>query len=246
MELGLSWEMAMFVAGGFAGGLTIGVAGFGAGPVLLAVWLHILPPAIAAPVLALCVSVGQVQSFLVVKKAFSWPRFWPFLAGGLLGVPAGAAVLLYVSGDLLSRMIGGFLVVYAVVFLMTRSTAHFKRGGRPADAAAGFGAGVACGAASIPGPPMNIWCSLRGWSKDVQRATFQPFNITVVLVGAIIYAWNGLVTANVIWLALIAVPAIAAGTRLGIMAYHLFDERQYRQLLLYTLLVSGVTLVWPF
>ena len=34
MELGLSWEMALFVAGGFAGGLTIGVAGFGAGSVM--------------------------------------------------------------------------------------------------------------------------------------------------------------------------------------------------------------------
>jgi hypothetical protein len=237
--------MGLFVAGAFAGGFTVGIAGFGAGPVALAAWLHILPPSIAAPVLALCVGIAQFQSFMVVRQSFGWQRVWPFLAGGLVGVPAGAVILLYVSGDILSRLIGGFLIVYALIFIVARNGMQMTKGGRPADAAAGFGAGIACGAASLPGPPMSIWCNLRGWSKDIQRATAQPFNISMVIVVAMIYAWNGLITANVIGLALIALPAIALGARLGVLAYRRINEAQYRTLLLFMLLASGLALVWP-
>ena len=244
MELALTGQMLTFVVGAFVGGLTIGLAGFGAGPVILAVWLHILPPAVAAPVLALSVAVGQVQAFWEVRSSFQWSRVWPFFAGGLFGVPLGTFALLYVSEGLLTRIIGVFLVIYAVILLTTGIVASFTRGGRPADAAAGFGAGIATGAACLPGPPMNIWCSLRGWSKDVQRATFQPFNICVVIYVALIYTGNGLVGANTVWLALIAIPAIAIGTRLGVLAYRRIDETQYRKLVLLLLLASGISLFW--
>ena len=245
MDVELSWQMLVFVTGAFSGGIAVGLAGFGAGPVLLAFWLHLMPPTLAAPVLALCVGAGQLQAFHAVRHAFQWQRVWPFLLGGLLGVPIGTAILLYVAADTLSRGIGVFLIVYAVLFLVTGKVARFTAGGRPADAAAGFGAGIACGAASVPGPPMNIWCSLRGWSKDVQRATFQPFNISVIVVVAIIYAFNGLISSKVIILALIALPFIAIGARVGLIAYRHIDESQYRKLLLFTLLLSGALLVWP-
>ena len=245
MDIAISLEMAIFVVGAFAGGFAVGLAGFGAGPVLLAFWLHLMPPTVAAPVLALCVGAGQFQAFYAVKDAFDWQRVWPFLVGGLIGVPLGTSILLYVSGETLSRGIGLFLIVYAIIFLLTGRIARFTAGGRPADAVAGFGAGVACGAASVPGPPMNIWCSLRGWSKDIQRATFQPFNISMIVVVAVIYAFNGLYSANVVWLALIALPAIAIGARAGILAYKRINEAQYRRLLLYTLLASGILLIWP-
>jgi uncharacterized membrane protein YfcA len=237
--------MLVFVFGAFAGGFAVGLAGFGAGPVLLAFWLHLMPPTLAAPVLALCVGAGQLQAFHAVRRAFEWQRVWPFLVGGLFGVPIGTAILLYVSGDALKQWIGVFLVLYAILFLVTGKVAKFTAGGRPADAVAGFGAGVACGAASVPGPPMNIWCSLRGWPKDVQRATFQPFNISVIVVVAVIYAFNDLITMRVVTLAAIALPFIAVGARMGLIAYRHIDEAQYRMLLLYTLLGSGVLLVWP-
>ncbi len=245
MELAASWQMGLFVTGAFAGGFTVGIAGFGAGPVALAAWLHILAPSVAAPVLALCVGVAQLQSFLVVRQSFDWHRVWPFLAGGLVGVPAGAAILLYVPGSLLSKCIGAFLIAYAVIFMVSRNRFQITSGGRPLDAAAGLGAGIACGAASLPGPPMSIWCNLRGWTKDVQRATAQPFNISMVIIVAIIYAFNGLMTTQVVGLALIAFPAIALGARLGVLAYRQINERQYRSLLLFMLLASGLVLVWP-
>ncbi|MGI9465115.1 MAG: sulfite exporter TauE/SafE family protein [Aestuariivirgaceae bacterium] len=236
----MSFEMALFVAGALVAGFTTGLAGFGAGPVALAVWLHVLPPSVAAPVIVLCVGAAQVQSFMIVRSSFDWQRVWPFIVGGLVGIPAGTAILLYVSADMLARAIGIFLIAYAALFLVTRASARITGGGRPADAAAGFGAGVACGAAGLPGPPMNIWCSLRGWPKDVQRATFQPFNMAMVVAVSAVYAWNGLITAYVGWLALIGLPAIAIGARLGIAAYHRINDAQYRTLLLYMLLLAGV------
>ncbi len=246
MELLSDIGLAMFIAGSLLAGFTLGLAGAGAGPVALAVWLHFLSPSIAAPVLLLCVGGAQVQSFLVVRKAFDWHKLVPFFIGGLAGIPLGLAILLRVSPEVLTRGIGAFLIVYTTYLLAARRTVTMERGGKLADGGAGLAAGVACGAAGLPGPLITLWCSIRGWSKDVQRATFQPFNFVIVIAGALAFALQGLVTRDVLLLAAIGFPAMLAGAMVGTRLYHKADDRQYRMIVHVMLLISGLSLVFRF
>lgn len=81
------------VLGALCGGFVNGLAGFGTGLLALGFWLHVVNPTVAAALVAACSVVGQAQSLFTVRRAVTWRRAWPFLAGGIIGVPVGVAAL---------------------------------------------------------------------------------------------------------------------------------------------------------
>lgn len=231
------------LAGAVAGGVVSGIAGFGGGPVILAVWLLVLPPQMAAPLLTIAFLWVMVINIHMVRRAVSWPRLWPFLLGGLIGVPFGAALLQVVSPVTFRRIVGGFLVVYAVMRLsVLRDLRLHVRGWLP-DTVAASGAGLIAGLAGTPGPPISLWCGLRGWGKDEQRAVVAPFNFLCTLATVAAYAQAGLFTAPIGWLALWAVPGVVLGNQLGMPIYKRMSDTQFQTLLVWLLLAMGLLLV---
>jgi hypothetical protein len=85
-------DLVLFATASFAASLVAGLAGFAFGLVAAALRLHGLTP---VPTTALIVAFGLlVQGFSVWKpRALNVARLLPFVAGGALGVPIGAALL---------------------------------------------------------------------------------------------------------------------------------------------------------
>ena len=111
------------------------------------------------------------------------------------------------------------------------------------DALVGLGGGVLGGFAAIPGPLTTVWCGLRGWSKDEQRAVYQPFNQTIILLALAGYASQGMLTQEVGLLAFYCVPASLLGMAFGMAGYKRIGEMQFQKLILWLLLASGVMLI---
>ena len=82
-------SLALFLIATFLGGLTSGFAGFAAGLVASGVWLHLFTPMQTAVLIATYGIVNQSYAVWKLRRAFSWQRLWPFLAGGFVGVPLG-------------------------------------------------------------------------------------------------------------------------------------------------------------
>ncbi len=85
--------LALFLFSVFFGGIVSGLAGFAMGLVVSGIWLHILTPAQTA---ALIVGYGllvQTYSIWKLRHALNWRTVAPFIAGGVIGVPLGAALL---------------------------------------------------------------------------------------------------------------------------------------------------------
>jgi len=169
-------------------------------------------------------------------------RLWPFLAGGLLGVPLGVAVLGSVEVAAFRAGVGVFLVLYAGGMLGLRGLPVVAWGGRAADGAVGLLGGIMGGIAGLSGPLPTLWCGLRGWSKEAQRGVYQPYNLGVLGFTLGVYAVQGVVTAQVLELALICLPLTILGVWLGLKSYGRLDDRQFRALVLWLLLASGATL----
>ncbi len=232
----------MVGAGALLAGFVTGLAGFGTGLTALGFWLHVIEPRLAAPLVVICSIIGQLQSLATVRRAISLARLWPFILGGLLGVPVGVLVLALVEAAAFRAVVGAFLVLYAGFMLLTRRLPVIAWGGRPADAAAGFGGGVLGGVAGLSGPLPTIWCGLRGWSKDQQRAVFQPFNLTILSWALIAYGVQGVLTREIGLLTLICLPGTLLGAWLGAKSYGRVNDRQFRYLVLWLLLASGLVL----
>jgi uncharacterized protein len=123
----------VIVLGALCGGFVTGLAGFGSGLTALAFWLHVVNPVVAAALVAACSVIGQAQSLYTVRRAITWRRVWPFIAGGIFGVPVGVAGLRFIDPQTLKVFLGVLLIGYAGVMLWFRRLPNISWGGRAAD-----------------------------------------------------------------------------------------------------------------
>lgn len=236
---------ALVVLGGaFAGGFVSGLAGFGTGLVALGIWLHVLEPAPAATLVAVCSVVAQLQTIPTVWHAIDRARVWPFLAAGLLGVPVGTRLLAFLDPGALRLGMGVLLLAFSGFMLLGRVRVQVAWGGRAADAVVGFAGGVLGGLAGLSGPLPTVWAALRGWGKDERRGVFQSFNPTVLAAAVASHAASGLLTAGLGRLVLLALPGTLAGAWLGARAYRRLSDRRFHEVVLILLGASGLTLIW--
>ena len=237
-------DLAIFLLATFAAALVAGLAGFAFGLVAAAAWLHILTPLQTASLIIAFGLIVQGVAVWKLRHALQWDRLWPFLLGGLLGVPVGVVVLAWANPDHMRAGVGALLILYSAYGLVRPVTKPILAGGARADAGVGLLNGILGGATGLAGILVTIWCGLRGWPKDVQRATFQPVGVAIFAMSAIVLGLNGAVDANTVRRFFVGLPILLAGTWLGLKLYGRIDEASFRKIVLALLLASGVALIF--
>ena len=240
--MGAIGYILLFV-GALAGGFVSGLAGFGTALMALGIWLYVLPPAVAVPLVLVCSVIAQSATLPSMWKSFDLTLVWPFLIGGLLGVPLGTMLVAHADPNVFKLTVGILLLVFPAALYFSAPMA-FEFGGKIADGIVGFIGGIFGGLAGLSGPPPILWASIRGWGKDERRGVFQTFNWTVLFVALCLQAASGMVGREVIWLAVLAFPATVIGTWLGARLYHALSDRNFRDIVLGMLFLSGAILIW--
>jgi len=233
----------LLFVGALAGGFVSGLAGFGTALMALGIWLYVLPPSAAVPLVLICSVVAQTTTLPSMWKSFDLTLVWPFLIGGLLGVPLGTMLVAHADPNVFKLTVGILLLVFPTALYFSAPMA-FDFGGKIADGIVGFIGGILGGLAGLSGPPPILWASVRGWGKDERRGVFQTFNWTVLFVALCLQAASGLVAREVIWLAVLAFPGTVLGSWIGARLYHALNDRNFRDVVLGMLVLSGAILVW--
>src|SRR5262249_20320981 len=210
--------LGLFLLAAFLGGFASGLAGFAMGFVVSAIWLHVITP---IETTTLIVGYGlwtQGYGVWQLRHSLSWRNVAPFIIAGTIGVAIGTMLLTYIDPAHLRAGVGSLLVVYGVYGLAQPA---FKplQGGVEADADIGFLNGLLCGLTGLPGFIITMWCQSRGWTKDVQRAVFQPVMLAAIVATAISLNFTGVVTVEILKLYLLGLPALLAGLWLGFKLY---------------------------
>jgi len=240
--MGTIGYVLLFV-GALAGGFVSGLAGFGTALMALGIWLYILPPSAAVPLVLICSVVAQTATLPSMWKSFDLTLVRPFLIGGLLGVPIGTMLVAHADPNVFKLTVGILLLVFPTALYFSAPMA-FEFGGKIADGIVGIIGGILGGLAGLSGPPPILWASIRGWGKDERRGVFQTFNWTVLFAALCLQAASGLVAREVIWLAALAFPATILGSWIGARLYHALSDRNFRDVVLGMLVISGAILVW--
>ncbi len=230
--------------GALAGGYVSGLAGFGTALMALGIWLYVFPPSIAVPLVLICSIVAQTSTLPSFWRSIDFRLVWPFLIGGLAGVPLGTVLIAYADPRLFKLSFGVLLLVFPAALYFNRAPMAVSFGGRAADAAIGFAGGILGGLAGLSGPIPILWASVRGWGKDERRGIFQTFNWTVLGAALCLQAATGFITREVVWLGLFALPATLIGAWLGARTYRALSGQNFRDVVLGLLFLSGVGLVW--
>ena len=238
----LSFDFALFLLATFAAALVAGVAGFAFGLVAAAAWLHILTPLQTASLIIAFGLIVQGVAVWKLRHALQWRRLWPFLVGGFFGVPVGVAVLGSANPDYMRASVGALLIVYTV-YGLARPAMQPLRTGAPVDAGVGVLNGILGGATGLAGIVVTVWCGLRGWPNDVQRAVFQPTGVAVFALSAVWLGAGGAIGADTVRLFIIGLPVLLAGTWLGLTLYARLGQAGFRKVVLSLLLASGAALM---
>jgi uncharacterized membrane protein YfcA len=228
----------------FAGAFVSGLAGFAFSAVAGAILLHVFPPLEAVPLMIAC-SVGvQATNLWALRKNIQWKAGLVLIVGGLVGIPI-AVYLLQNADTRTFRMGFGLLVAFYAGYTLFRPTLTSLRQmeSRRRNILVGFGGGLIGGLTAMPGAVPTIWCDMHGLSKTQQRGLVQPFIAAMQIFAlALMLSRNDLSSKVLIDFA-ISLPALVAGTMLGILMFRNVNEMTFRPIILVMLFFSGLSLV---
>ena len=235
-------DLVLFFFATLVGAVVAGVAGFAFGLIASAIWLHIISPAQSAPLIAAFAILIQGATLWKLRHAIQPIRLVPYGLGGALGIPIGAAALSWASPTQMRIFIGVALILFSI-YSLARPNLPAVKGGTLANGVVGLLSGAFSSSTGLAGVPVIVWASLRRWSKDEQRAVFQPVVVAVFVMTLIWLGSTGVVTGETLHLFWIGLPAVLSGTWLGLKLYGRLDEGAFRFIVLVLLLVSGLTLL---
>ncbi len=224
-------------------GFVQGLSGFAFGMTAMSVWVWFLERQLAATLAVFGSLTGQVISAVTVRRGFDLRRLLPFLLGGLVGIPIGVAVLPWLDVRIFKAVLGGLRVLFCPAMLYASRLPKITAGGKWADALVGGIGGVMGGLGGFTGIAPTLWCTLRGFGRDEQRAIIQNFNLSALLVTMGVYLARGIVTRDMLPMLAVVAPALLLPVLLGGRLYVGLSEAAFRKVVLGLLTASGVTLL---
>lgn len=243
MLWGLSLDtLAILWLGALVGGIAAGGTGFAFGLAASAIWLHRIDPLHSAILITGCGVLLHLTTIWQQRQHVELGRVWPFVVGGLAGVPIGVAFLAHTDAGVLKIALGVFLTVFGTYALIAPKLPSITGGGRPADIGIGFIGGILGGLGGYSGVLPTIWTQLRGWPKEIARAVYQPYVIVMQAVTLAGIMWVAFDAQGLLLLAAV-LPPLLLGTWIGWQLYGRLDDRRFRQALALLLIGSGLTLV---
>jgi|TARA_B110000858_G_scaffold37066_1_gene41725 uncharacterized membrane protein YfcA len=235
--------LLILLVGAFTAALVQGATGFGSGLVLNAFWLHILEPSIAIPLnIFTCLLISGAPIYKL-RKTLDFSKLKPFIIFGVIGIPFGMLLLTITDPRIFKASIGIFLVLYALLMLISSNFSIKVNTNKSIDSFIGLISGLMGGFAALGGLLPTIWVGLQKLPKNTQRGTYEPFIFITSIVAVISFAVAGLYTIQMAYDLLKILPALIIGSWLGVKIYHVLDGEVFRRTILGLILAAGLVLL---
>ena len=217
--------------------------------------------ALCAPILALAGldALRLVQTLMICSIAiYGWSTFVlrrdldfqalaPLLLGGLCALPFGVWLLLRLpEGSLHATVLGAMLFAYGVFALLRQPKPLRRPCGLGAEFLVGATGGLTGALAAFPGAMIAIWCGLKPWQKERQRAVLQAYILVMQ------FAALGVIAALSEATGRTALPdgacfayllPAALGTVCGLEMFRFMTERQFGRSVNLLLVLSGIAML---
>ncbi|WP_424812497.1 sulfite exporter TauE/SafE family protein [Roseococcus sp. YIM B11640] len=242
----MSIELLILPAGCFVAAFCAGLAGFAFNLIAAGILLHFVSPQVLAPVIVVSSLVVQSISLPTILHLVRWRRLIPQIVAGVIGTPIGVMILGVASPRMVGAVVGVLLTGYGGYMLarIALRRAPPSMGEHPwADRFIGFLSGILGGIGGFSGGLFAMWHDVQGLNKDETRARLQPFVTVMQMISVLTLAAGGFVTRETGFLILTALPALIAGTWLGLRFYRIIPAQGFRLVLLSLLFLSGISLL---
>ncbi len=230
--------LALFYLVVIVGGAIQGLTGFGFGLVTVPIFIIFMEPRMVVP---MDLIHGTLQPLIILfdtYKSLQFKRILPLMIAGICGLPLGAVVLQTLDGVVLKLIIGLLIVVFGVAFLS--GFQHKAKKERIAFLPIGFISGLLNSSTALSGPPIILFFTNQGLTKQVFRANIVGYFIVLNLSTYPVFIYNGLLTTETVKYALILMPGMLAGVFTGIKLASKINEQVFRRIALIVVIIAGL------
>ncbi len=233
----------LIALGAIVAGFSQGLSGFGFGLVAMSFWAWVIDPKLAAALSVVGGLTGQIVAAFTVRRGFNLKLIFPFILGGLCGIPIGVYLLPLLDIYKFKTVLGTFLILWCPFMLFADRIPKITQSSRFFDGIAGLGGGIMGGLGGFTGTLPTLWCTLRGFDRDTQRSIIQNFNFSMLVVIFMSYIGKGVITTEMISTFLIVSPIVVITSYFGTRMYLGISQQRFRQIVLTLLTFSGLTML---
>jgi uncharacterized membrane protein YfcA len=188
-------------------------------------------------IIAVVLSVAMVPR---VRGDVDYTLLKRLVLSGLVGVPLGMALILYVRPVQLKLIIAVLTLVFLAVLLMQ---VRFERN-RSRDAMCGALAGAFTSAVGMGGVPLLVYFAGARLPKAVVRATVVAFFVFAYGLSLAMQLWSAHGSGRVIWFSLSLVPVALLGVACGNWLFVRISQRAFRLFIYAVLGSNSAFLLW--
>lgn len=225
----------------FLAGLTQGLTGFGFALVSVPVMMVFFPPKLVIPIIIVHAILVSMIVLFEARKWLDLKRIWPLMLAGIVGMPFGTYLLLVLDVNIIKMIVGVIVVLFALALL--KGWKKEVKNEKLAFAPIGFISGLLQGSTSMSGPPVILFFSNQGASKQVFRANLIAYFLVLGLATIPVYFVSGLMTSEVIRYIVMLLPAMIVGTAVGIKLSHKVEEEVFRKIVLIIVTIIGLVAI---
>lgn len=223
-------------------GTVQGSVGFGFGLVSMGILPLFLPLRDAVITVSVCATLMNAILVWRLREHAHRPEIQPLLLGAALGVPVGVWLLVSLDARWLLLTVGIALVSYALWGLLSRS-GLVERGTPRLGYLVGVAGGLLGGATGTSGPPMVVYVSWRGLSKEVAAATLQGVFLAIGIFQLLGFWVGDVFHRTAVLTATSGIPASVVGVALGQVLFRRMSGLLFRRVVLVGLVVLGGGLI---
>lgn len=197
----------------FVGSVVRSSVGFGEALIAMPLLAFVVPPQVAAPLVAVVSSFNAILILIREWRHISFRETAALTIAALIGIPLGAWLL--DAGD--TALIRGLLALVVIGFAgwSLSSNSSLKLNSDRSAPFFGLVSGILGGAYNTAGPPLVIFGTLRQWPAERFRANLQSYFLLGGSTVLAMHIYHGRVTEDVLLLSAYCIPLTIVAAWLG-------------------------------
>jgi uncharacterized membrane protein YfcA len=222
----------------FGAAIVRGYSGFGFSLLSITSLSILLPPAQIVPSIFMMEVAASLRLLPSVWHDIHWRAIMWLAIGCFIATPIGVWALANVPPEPLTVAMAIFVLGSAT--LLARGFVLHRMPGSAMTFAAGAASGLCNGGFGLGGPPVILFFFSSPAGVTVGRASLIAFFVYTDIMGLAWQGWNGLLTWDALWRALIFLPPLFAGIWLGHRSFKSADPAAFRRWVLRLLMLLAV------
>jgi len=232
-----SWALVAAIIVILIGAMIQGLAGFGFSQFAIPLLVMFIISDELIPIMVVLSLFLNLMMIHDLRKDVQVRRIWPLMLGGLFGIPLGTYLLLVADADDIKVLIGALILIFGLAQLF--DIRKQLKNERAAMAPVGFAGGVLQGSVSMSGPPVILFFSNQGFTKQEFRASLIAFFLFMNIATLPVYLYAGLLTGPVLTSSMVLLPGMLVGTFVGTRLAHRIEENKFKKGVLVLVIIFG-------